>query len=76
VAGLVGRILGPGQRGPRRARVQDPQDAVQDLAAVPPPPAFAVEAHRQGGQERLNLLPLVIGQVREQSAGSRIVLEL
>jgi hypothetical protein len=63
----TGVFLGIGQRLPLSPSAQNPEDSFQTLPILRPRPASAILAARQWRQERLNLRPSSIGQLRSQS---------
>jgi hypothetical protein len=48
---------------PRRARAQDPEDAVQHVARIPPRPAAPIATQARFRQERRENRPLGVGKV-------------
>jgi hypothetical protein len=62
MAGVVGWVA-LGQVMPLGASSQDPQDAVQDLAAAAPGPSASVRSSRHVADERLEYLPLLVRQI-------------
>ena len=62
VAGLIRRIA-VRQVGPRGAGPQDPQDAIEHGAVLPPRAPSTVFAARQLGQEGPNEVPLLVREV-------------
>jgi hypothetical protein len=69
VASVIRRITA-GQVGPRRSSPQDPEDAIEYSAVLPPRRPSTVWPAAQRGQEGPNHSPLLVGEVTGMPVGS------